>query len=176
MVGKGVKTFCCCSVAKPCPTFSDPMNCSTPRFPVLHCLPEFAQSQILCVDDAIQPSHPLLVPSPDLNLSQLRVFPMSLLFASGGQSPGVSASATVLPMNIQVWFPLRLTGLISFLSKRLSRVFSSTTVQKYQFFGTQPSLPISYIHTWLLKNQSFDYMDLCQQSDFCFLMCHLGLS
>ena len=175
MVGKGVKTFCC-SVAKPCSTLSDPMNCSTPGFPVLHCLPEFAQSHVHCVDDAIQPSHPLLVPSPAVNLSQLRVFPMSLLFTSGGQSTGVSASVTVLPMNSQGWFPLGLTGLISFLSKRLSRVFSSTTIQKHQFFGTQPFLSLSYIHTWLLKNQSFDYMDLCQQSDFCFLMCHLGLS
>ena len=65
-------------------------------------------------------------------------FPMSQLFALGGQSTG--ASASVLPMNIQDWFPLRLTGLISFLSKRLSRVFSNATVRKHQFFGTQPSL------------------------------------
>ena len=167
---------CCCSIAKLCLTLYDPMDCSSPGFPVLHCLPEFAQSHVHCVDDAIQPSHPLLVPSPALTLSQLRVFPMSLLFTSGGQSTGVSASPTVLPMNIQGWFPLGLTGLISFLSKRLSRVFSSATIQKHQFFGTQLPLSISYIHTWLLKNQSFDYMDLCQQSDLYFLMCHLGLS
>ena len=100
MVGKGVKTFCC-SVAKPCSTLLDPMNCSAPGFPVLHRLPEVAQSYVHCVDDAIQPSRPLLVPSPAVNLSQLRVFPMSLLFTSGGQSTGVSASATVLPMKIQ---------------------------------------------------------------------------
>ena len=76
-------------------------------------------------------------------------FPMSCLFASGGQSIG--ASAWVLPMNIQDWCPLRLTGLISLLSKGLS-VFSSTTVQKHQFFGTQPSLwSSSKIHTWLLE-------------------------
>ena len=62
-------------------------------------------------------------------------FPTSRLFTSGGQSTGASASASVLPMNIQNWFPLRLTGLISLLSKRLSRVFSNTTVQKHQFFG-----------------------------------------
>ena len=65
---------------------------------------------------------------------------MSQLFASGGQSTGVSASASVLPMNIQDWFPLGLTGLISLQSKGLSRVFSNTTVGKHQFFRTQPSL------------------------------------
>jgi len=67
-------------------------------------------------------------------------FPMSWLFASGGQSTGASVSASVLPMNIQCWFPLGLTGLISLMSKRLSRVFSSTTVWKHQFFSAQPSL------------------------------------
>ena len=67
-------------------------------------------------------------------------FPMSQFFASGGQSIGVSASASVLPMNIQDWFPLGLTGLISLQSKGLSRVFSNTTVQKHQFFGAQLSL------------------------------------
>ena len=67
-------------------------------------------------------------------------FPMSWLFAWGGQSIGASASASVLPMNIQNWFPLVLIGLISLLSKRLSKVFSITTVWKHQFFSTQPSL------------------------------------
>ena len=77
-------------------------------------------------------------------------FPMSQLFVSGGRSIGTSAS--VLPINIQGWFPLRLTGLIALLSKGLSRVFSRTTVQKHQFFGTQPSLQSnSHIHSWLLK-------------------------
>ena len=78
-------------------------------------------------------------------------FPVGWLFISGGQSVGVSAS--VLPMTIQGWFPLGLTGLISLQSKGLSRVFSNTTVQKNQFFGTQPSLWMwssSHIHTWLL--------------------------
>ena len=67
-------------------------------------------------------------------------FPMIQLFASGGQSIGISASASVLWMNIQDWFPLGLTGLISLQSKGLSRVSSNTTVQKHQFFGTQLSL------------------------------------
>ena len=78
-------------------------------------------------------------------------FPMRRLFTSGGQS-GASASVAVLPMNIQDWFPLGLTGWISLLSKGLSRVFSNSTVQKHQFFDTQPSLwSNSYIHTWLLE-------------------------
>ena len=79
-------------------------------------------------------------------------FPVSQLFASGGQSIGASASALALPMNIQVWFSLGWTGWISLQSKGLSRVFSSTTVQKHQLFGTQLSLESnSHIHTWLLE-------------------------
>ena len=91
-------------------------------------------------------------------------FQMSQLFASGGQNIG--ASESVLLMNIQGWFPLWLTGLTSLQSKRLSRVFSNTTVQKHQFFCTQLSLwSNSHIHTWLLENRSFDCTDLCQQSN-----------
>ena len=76
-------------------------------------------------------------------------FPVSQLFASGGQSIGVSASASVLPMNIQDWFSLGWTGWISLQSKEPSRVFSNITVQKYQFFGTQlTSQSNSHIHTW----------------------------
>ena len=78
-------------------------------------------------------------------------FPLSQHFASGGQSIGTSASASVLPMNIQGWFPFRLTGLISLLFKGLSRVFSNITVQKHQFFSVQPSLwSNSHICGWLL--------------------------
>ena len=77
-------------------------------------------------------------------------FPMNRLFTSGGQSVGPSASTSVFPMNIQGWFLLGLTSLIAFLSKGLSRVFSSTTVQKHQFFSTQPFLLYSsHIYTWL---------------------------
>ena len=79
-------------------------------------------------------------------------FPVSQFFTSGGQKIGVSASASVLPMNIQGWFPLGLNGLISLQSKGLSRIFSNTTVQKYQFFGAEPSLRFSsLIHIWLLE-------------------------
>ena len=91
-------------------------------------------------------------------------FLMSWLFASGGQSIG--ATGSVLLMNIQYWFPLGLTGLISFQSKGLSRVFSNTTVQKHQFFGAQPSYgpTLISIHDYW-KNHSFAYTDLCQQSN-----------
>ena len=79
-------------------------------------------------------------------------FPVSQFFASGGQRIGVSASASVLPMNIQDWFSLSLTGLTSFLSKGLSTVVSNTTVQKKQFFSAQVSLwSNSHIHTWLIE-------------------------
>ena len=79
-------------------------------------------------------------------------FPMSQFFTSGGQSIGVSASASVFPMNIQGWFPLGLIDLNSLMSKGLSRVFSNATVWKHQFFGAQPSLwPTSHILTWLLE-------------------------
>ena len=89
-----------------------------------------------------------------------RTFPMSQLCTLGGQSIGASASASVLPMNIQDWFPLGLTGLISLLSKGLLKVFSSTTVQKHQFFTAQPSL-WSHICTWILwENHSFEYTEL----------------
>ena len=79
-------------------------------------------------------------------------FQMSQFFKSGGQSIGVSASTSVFPMNTQDWFPLGWTNWISLQSKGLSRVFSDTTVQKHQFFNSQPSLwSNSHIHTWILK-------------------------
>ena len=86
-----------------------------------------------------------------------RSLPMSQFFTSDGQSTGVSASASVLPVNIQDWFPLGLTALISLQSKRLSRVFSNTTVQKHQFSSAQPSLwSNSHSHTSLLEIHSFE--------------------
>ena len=90
--------------------------------------------------------------SPLHSFPASRTFPMSQFFASGGQSIGASASASVLPMNFQDWFALGLPGLIFLLSKELSRVFSNSTVQKHQFFGAQLSLwSKSHIHTWLLE-------------------------
>ena len=158
---------CCdgCSVTKPGPTLHDPMDCSMPGFPVPHHLPEFAQVHVHWISDSIQPSHSLSPSSPSASIFPIiRVFPMSQLFASGGQSTEASASALVLPKSIQDWFPLRLTGLISLLSKGLSRVFSSTTVRKKAsvlrcsaFFIVQLSLSI---HEYG-KDHCLDYMDLC---------------
>jgi len=93
-------------------------------------------------------------------------FPVGRLSTSGGHSTRATATASVLPMNIQGWVPLGLTALISLPSKGLSRVFPSTTVWKHQFFSAQPSLWSSYhiVHDYW-KNYSFDYMDLCQQND-----------
>ena len=84
-----------------CPTLGDPMDCGMPGLPVHHQLLEFTQTHVHSVGDAIQPSHPLLSPSPALNLPSIRVFQISQLFTSGGQNIGVSASASLLPMNIQ---------------------------------------------------------------------------
>ena len=105
-------------------------------------------------------------------------FPMSWLFASSSQNIGVSASASVLLVNIQDWFPLGLTGLISLLSKELSRVFFSTTVWKHQFFGTQPSLwSNSHIHTQLLgKTIALAIWTLVSKWCLCFLVLFLVLS
>ena len=127
------------SVAQSCLTLSSPMDYSMPGFLVHHELLELAQTHVHWVGDAIQSSHPLSSPSPPVfNLS--RSFSMSQFFESSCQSIGASATASVLPMNIQDWFPLGWTGCISLQSKGLSRVFSSTTAQKHQFFGTQLSL------------------------------------
>ena len=112
------------SVAQSCPTLGDPMGCSTPGS-VHHQLLEPAQTHVHRVSDAIQPSHSLSSPSPPtFNLSQHQSgsFPMSQFFASDGQTIGVSASAPVLPMKTQDWFPLGWTGWISLQSKGLSRV------------------------------------------------------
>ena len=140
-----IHTTCCCSVAKSCPTLCDSMNHSTPGSPVLHYFLERAQIHAHWISYDIQPPPPLLPCSPlALSLSQHQGL---------CQSTGASASVTVLLMNIQGWFPLGLTGLISMLSKGFSRGFlSSTTIQKHQFFSTQASLwSDSHIHTWLLE-------------------------
>ena len=113
-------------VTKLCPTLWNPMDCSTAVFPILHYPPEFAQIRIHWVSDTC--NHLILCSPFSLCLHSFPVstsFPVSWLFTSGGQSIGASASASVLPMNIQGWFLFRFTGLISLLSKGLSRVFSS---------------------------------------------------
>ena len=142
----GVK-WCCFSVEQSCLTPCNPMNCghTRPHCPSLSpglfsntCpLSHWCQSAILSSV------------TPYSSCSQSS--PKSKLFTSSGQNIGVTASASIIPMNTQGWFPLGLTGFISLLSKRLSRVFSSTRVRKLSFFSAQPSsCSKSHIHTWLL--------------------------
>ena len=124
---------CCCSIFQSCLTPCDPMDCSTPGFPVLHHLPEFTQTHVHWVSDAIQPSLSLLPPSlPALKLSQHQGLFQGVSYASGGQSIG--ASASVLPINIQGWFPLGLTDLIFLQCKGLQRVQMHQIVQHSGFF------------------------------------------
>ena len=152
------------------------MNCSTADSSVLHCLLEFAQIHVhlsqwsyLTISSSTTPFSFCLRFFPGS-----RSFPMRWLFALGGQS--IEVSATILPVNIQGWFPLGLTGLISLLSKGLSRVSSRPQ------FKNISSLALSLLHaptlTWIhdyVKNQSFDYMDLCRQCNVCFLIHSLAL-
>ena len=142
------------SVAQACPVLCDSMDCSTRGLPVYHQNLKFTQTQVHWVKDAIQPSHPLSSPSHShlQSVPASGSFQMSQFLTSGGQSIGVSASASVLLMNIQDWFSLGWTSWISLQSSRLSRVFSNTTVQKHPVFGAQLSLQSnSHIHTWLLE-------------------------
>ena len=130
------------SVAESCPTFCNPMDCSRSGFPVHHQLPELAQTHVHWVSDAIQPSHPLPFSSPPtFNLSQHQgLFKWVSSSYQRSKVLRVLASASVLPMHIQGWFPLGLTHLMSLQSKWLAWVFSNTTLQKHQFFGAQVSL------------------------------------
>ena len=155
------------SVPQSCPSLWDPMNRSMPGLPVHHHLLEFTQIHVHWVNDAIHPSYPVVpFSSCPRFIPASGSFPVGQLFASGGQNIGASASTSVLPVNIQGRFPLGWTGWISLLSKGLSIVFSSTTIQKSQFFTAQPSLwSNSHTSTWLLENHRFNYMDLCWQHD-----------
>ena len=146
-----------------CIWLCNPMDCSISDFPVLHYLAEFAQTHVHWFGDAIQPSHSLSPLLPSI-LPSIRILPMSQLFTSGGQSIGVSAS--VLPMNIQDWLPLGLTDWISLqgvqgtLKSLLQHRSSKASILQCSAFFV-----VQYICTWLWKNRSFDYMDLCWQSD-----------
>ena len=130
--------------------------------------------------ESVMPSNHLIFCRPLLLLHpippSIRVFPVSQLFAGGGQRIGVSASASVLPMNTQGWSPWGWTGWISLQSKGLSRVFANTIVQKHQFFGAQlSSQSNSHIHTWPLEKPS-PWLDgpLLAKWCLCFLICYLG--
>ena len=140
--------WCCCS-----------LQCHGPKHARLLCPP---RSHVHRVGDAIQLSHPLSPPSPALNSAPHQdLFQWVWLFTSGGQSIG--ASASVLPVNSQGWFPLGLTGLISLVSQGLSRVVSSTTIWKHQFFGFLYDPTLTSLHDYW-ENHRFDYTNLCRQT------------
>ena len=156
----------CCSVAQLCLTLCYPMNCSMPGFPVLHHLPELAQTHVHWVGDGIKPSHPLSSRSPPaFNLSQNQGL-FQWVSSSHQVAKVLSFSFSVSPSN-EYSGPtsFRIDGWISLQSKGLSRIFSTTTVQKHQFFGSWPlwSNPLQPYRT-TEKNCSFDYIDLCCQS------------
>ena len=144
---------CCCSVIQSCSTLCDAMDCSTPGLPVPHHLPEFAQDHVHGIGDvhpAISSSDALFSFHPWSFLAS-GTFPMSHLSASDDLNSGASPSTSVLPVNIQSWSSLRLTGLISLLSKWVSAVFSSTMVRRHWFFGILSFLwSNSYNLTWPL--------------------------
>ena len=137
------------SITQSCSTLCNPMNCSMPGFLVHHQLLELLKFMSIAL--VMPPNHLFLCcpPSRVQSFSASGSFPVSCFFASGGQGIGVSAS--VLPMNSQGWFPFGLTGLISFQSKGLRRVFSSITVWKHWFFCTQPLWSNSHILLWLVE-------------------------
>ena len=143
------------------------MNCSHPRLPCLPWYPGVCSNSYPLswwYHPTISSSVTHFFSCPK-SFPASGSFPMNQLFASSDQSIGASASASVFPVNIQGWFPWGLTDLISSLSKGLSRVFSSITIWKHQFFSTQPSGPnLTSLHDYW-KNHSFDHMDFCLQSD-----------
>ena len=144
----------CFSGGKSCLTLCDPMDCSTPGFPVHH---QRAQTHVYRVGWSHLTILSSVIPFYCLqSFPVLGSFPRSQFFTSGGQSIGVSALVSVHPMNIQDWFPSELTVLTSLHSKGLSRVFSNTTFQKHQLVGIQPSL---WYNSYYWKKHSFDYTD-----------------
>ena len=126
-----------------------------PGFPVHLQLLELDQTHVHGVGDVIQPSHPVIpFSSCPQSCPASGSFPMSQFFTSGGQSIRTSASASVLPMSIQDWFPLGLTGLISLQSKGLSRIYSNTTITNHQFFSAQLCLWSNSWHPYMTTGKT----------------------
>ena len=145
------------------------MDCSTPGFPIHHELPELTQTHVHRVSDAIQPSQPLSSPfPPTFNLSQHQgLFQWVSLHIRWPKNWRFSFS--ISPSNAHSGLISIRIDWVSLQSKGLSNIFSSTTVQKHQFFSAQPSLWSDFhICTWDWKNHSFNYMDFCQQRDVSF--------
>ena len=144
-----------CSVAKSCPTLCDPLWTAVRQVSLFSTISR-SLLKFMCIESVMLSKHLILCCPLLLLLSvfpSIRVFSwVSQLFTSGGQTIEASALASILPMNIQGWFPFGLTDLISLQSKGLSGVFSNTTVQKHQFFVTKPSSwSNSHIHMWPLE-------------------------
>ena len=159
--------FCCCSVSLLRLTPFDPMDCSMPGLSVPHCLPKFSQVHVHCIGSAIHPTYLLTPSSPSaLNLSQHQgLFQWVIVTIRWPKYSSFSFSISPSKECLG-WFSLRLTGLISLLSKEFSGVFSSSTVWSHQFFGVLPSLwSSSHNRTWPLGRHSLDYTDLCRQSN-----------
>ena len=136
------------SVTQSCPNLCSPIDCSMPGF--LSITNSRSLLQLMSIKE-VMPSNHFILWSPLLLLPSIKIF-SSEFFTSGGQRIEASASASILPMISQDWFPIGWTGWISLQFKGLSRVFSNTTVQKHQFFSAQLSLySNSHIHTWLLE-------------------------
>ena len=165
------------SVTKPCLTLGDSMDCSMPGFLVFHYPPEFAQTHVYWVSDAIQPSHPLSSPSPAFNLSHIRVFSNESVlrirwpkYWSFGFSISPSNEYSGLISFRIDWFELAVQGTLKSLLQY--------TVQKHQFFSAQPSLWSNlHIHTRLLeKPELWLYGPFSAKWCLCFLICYLGWS
>ena len=153
------------SGAQLCLTLCDSMDFSSPGFPVHHQLPEFTQTHVHWVGDAIQTSSSVIPFSYCLQSFQASgSFQMSQFFASGGQSIGVSASTSVLPKNIQDWFPLIWTGWISLQSKELSRVFSNTIDTWYQCLSLLIQINIYVIKSHKIKYNTLLYLGLINKT------------
>ena len=150
--------YCCCSVPKLCLILCNPMHCRMQHFSVLQNLwvsSNSCPSSWWCYLAILSSAAHFFFCHQSFSASGS--LPMNWLFPSGGQSIGASTSTSVLPKDIQGWFPLEFTGFICLLSKGLLRIFSSTTIWKHQFFSTQPSLRSnSHICTWLLVKHNSD--------------------
>ena len=167
---------CCCLIAKSCPTLCNPWTAAykaSLSFTISWSLLKLMSIELVMLSNHLFLCHPLLL--LPLVLPRFRVFSSESALLIRWPKYWNISFRSVLPMNIQGWFPLGLPGLISFQSKGLSRVFSSTTIWKHQFFGAQLSWwSNSHIRTWLLEKPELwlyqpllatDYMDLCRQSD-----------
>ena len=162
------------SVTQSCPILCKPMDCSMPGFPVHHQLPKLTQTHVHWAGDAIQPSHPLLSPSPALNLSQHQG--LFQWVSSSHQVAKVLVSASVLPINTQDWSPLGLTGWISLQSKGLSSLLQHHS-SKASILWCSAFFIVQLSHPYMTTGKTIALTRLTFVGKYlCFLMCCLGWS